>query len=373
MVVSGGGFWSYVHADDEAEGGRIVSLGRDIVAEFRLQTGERVELFVDQRIGWGEDWEERISDSLVSIAFFIPVITPSFFKSAQCRRELNHFARRAEALGIRQLIMPILYADVPGLHSKDPNDDAIEIIRKYQWEDWRETRFEDQGSATYRRAVAKMASRIAEANLTLEGIVAAQGSAPVTDSSGGGHEEAESASIIEALNGALGAWDKNFDQLRHYVETITDLIIGAMREVAGANKGPRPIATRLNIGHQLAKAINSDVAALATVAIEFESNLHEVDFGIRGLIDSAASLTDPESVAATCAVFAAVRRLADTFEKSPGALSSLAETIPSLTGWSRDLHGPLRSLETSMAVLTEGLEVARPWVLLIDEAGVRCP
>ena len=367
------GFWSYVHADDEAEGGRIVSLGRDIVAEFRLQTGERVELFVDQRIKWGEDWEERINDSLVSVAFFIPVITPSFFKSAPCRRELNHFVRRAESLGIRQLIMPILYADVPGLHSREPNDDAIAIIRKYQWEDWTETRFEDRGSAIYRRAVAKMASRIAEANLTVEEIVAAQGAAPVTDASGSADEGAESDSVLGALDSALAAWEKSADQLLHYLNDITAQITGAVREVPGANVGPRPLATRLKIGHELAMAINSDVAALATHAIEFESNLHEVDFGIRGLIDFSVSLTDPDAIAATCAVFEAVRKLVNIFERSPEVLSSLAEITPSLTGLSRELHAPLRSLETSMAVLTEGLEVARPWVRLIDEAGVKCP
>ena len=33
------GFWSCVHADDEAEGGRIVRLARDVAAQFRMMTG----------------------------------------------------------------------------------------------------------------------------------------------------------------------------------------------------------------------------------------------------------------------------------------------------------------------------------------------
>jgi hypothetical protein len=34
------GFWSYVHADDEAEGNRISRLARDVASQFELLTGE---------------------------------------------------------------------------------------------------------------------------------------------------------------------------------------------------------------------------------------------------------------------------------------------------------------------------------------------
>jgi len=49
------GFWSYVHADDEAESGRIVRLGRDLQSQYELLTGESVELlFLDKdAIAWG--------------------------------------------------------------------------------------------------------------------------------------------------------------------------------------------------------------------------------------------------------------------------------------------------------------------------------
>jgi hypothetical protein len=71
------GFWSYVHRDDYAEGDRISQLARDVVAQFEMLTGETIELFLDKdSIEWGEVWRVKINESLASVAFFIPVMTP---------------------------------------------------------------------------------------------------------------------------------------------------------------------------------------------------------------------------------------------------------------------------------------------------------
>lgn len=53
------GFWSYVHADDEVEGGRITELARDVVNQFEMNSGEAISLFLDRdAIDWGENWKE---------------------------------------------------------------------------------------------------------------------------------------------------------------------------------------------------------------------------------------------------------------------------------------------------------------------------
>jgi hypothetical protein len=64
------GFFSYVHADDEAEGERISRLARDVSAEFEMLTAEALNLFLDKdAIEWGEKWREKIDSSLASVAF----------------------------------------------------------------------------------------------------------------------------------------------------------------------------------------------------------------------------------------------------------------------------------------------------------------
>jgi hypothetical protein len=94
------GFWSYVHADDDADGGRVSRLARDVVAQYEMLTGEKIDLFLDRdNIPWGEEWRKEIDQSLSSIAFFISVLTPRYFMSSECRRELQKFARSARELG----------------------------------------------------------------------------------------------------------------------------------------------------------------------------------------------------------------------------------------------------------------------------------
>src|SRR5215467_3239804 len=163
-----GGFWSYVHDDDDAEGGRIVQLARDVVKQYELITGDSIEIFLDRAsVAWGEDWRDKVDASLASILFFIAVITPRYFRSPECRRELQTFARRAEALGVKELVLPLLYVDMPEIYEASPVDELVTLVKKYQWVDWRNLRHEESASAKYRRAVALLANRLVETDQDL--------------------------------------------------------------------------------------------------------------------------------------------------------------------------------------------------------------
>ena len=55
------GFWSYVHNDDESEGGRIARLARDVSSQFEMITGDKISLFLDRdALAWGEEWRNKI-------------------------------------------------------------------------------------------------------------------------------------------------------------------------------------------------------------------------------------------------------------------------------------------------------------------------
>ncbi len=63
--------------------------------EVSVQTGEDFEVFQDRdAILWGQNWKERIEDSLNEVTFLIAIITPSFFRSPHCRNELKRFIDR---------------------------------------------------------------------------------------------------------------------------------------------------------------------------------------------------------------------------------------------------------------------------------------
>ena len=197
------GFWSYVHADDDVDNGRVSRLAQDVAAHFEMLTGEKISLFVDKdEIEWGEDWRGKIDESLASIAYFIPVLTPRYFMSAECRRELQFFARRARQLGIEELVLPLLYVDVPSLHEDTPPDDLVALVRTFQWVDWRELRFAELDSSDYRRGVARLAQRLVEANREAEEANVAAAAAGLETAV---EDEDDSAGLLDQLAAAEGS------------------------------------------------------------------------------------------------------------------------------------------------------------------------
>jgi F-box protein 11 len=107
---------------------------------------------------------ECINQALDSVTLLIVILTPSFFRSAYCLAEMQHFLEREERLRRNDLIIPIYYVDVPGLKGHEPGPDALfDVIRSRQFYDWRELRFEALDSAQTRRALNRLAVQIRDA------------------------------------------------------------------------------------------------------------------------------------------------------------------------------------------------------------------
>jgi hypothetical protein len=160
-------FMSYTHHDDEHGRGNITAFRKALEGEVRAQTGRHdVEIFQDRDdIAWGQAWKERIDDSLDAAAFVVPVLTPSFFNSPQCRRELRRFLDRERRLGRKDLVLPVYWIETPAL--EDPalrnSDDLAAELAARQYTDWRELRFQDVGQPETRRALARLATHIRDA------------------------------------------------------------------------------------------------------------------------------------------------------------------------------------------------------------------
>ncbi|MCI5125164.1 MAG: TIR domain-containing protein, partial [Candidatus Electrothrix sp. AR5] len=157
---------SYVNLDDQHEQGRLTRFRELLSGEVRMQTGEPFDIFQDRKdIAWGQQWQERINQSLDAVTFLIPIITPGFFKSDACREELERFLKREEKLGRGDLILPVYYVKCPVLQdkAKREHDRLAQVIAARQYADWRDLRFEEFTSPQLRKALAEMAEQIVEA------------------------------------------------------------------------------------------------------------------------------------------------------------------------------------------------------------------
>jgi len=157
-------FLSYTRFDDRH--GKI--------SEFREWLSEAVEevsgvpfnIFQDiEGIGLGEKWQSVLDEMLDQARFFIPILTPKFFKSIPCRDELIKFLELEGKTGRQDLVLPIYWITCPVLeegHLKAKDELAQVIDERQRW-DWRELRHDEFGSREVQRDLSGLALQIERA------------------------------------------------------------------------------------------------------------------------------------------------------------------------------------------------------------------
>jgi hypothetical protein len=365
------GFWSYVHADDAADGGRIARLARDIASEFEMQTGEAIELFLDRdELQWGDNWRNEIDNALASVAFFIPVLTPRYFRSVECRRELQFFARRAIELGVRDLVLPLLYVDVPSLYQTTPTDEIIPLIRRFQWEDWRELRFADPITESYRRGVSRLTARLVAANHEAEAVpsIVVSEEREIDDEGPGLIDE------LAASESMMPQWQDTTYEIAQQIEVVGKIIAEANDEVERSDRAGKGFGGRLYIAKKTARRLVEPADHLVQLGSTFASQMHEVNGGIRALIQAVpeGGPVDADELQSMCEFFHAIRKMAAAAETGLAQVEEMVHSASALEAMSRDLRVPLRRMKEGLTRTIEARAVVREWVRLIDTAGIQC-
>lgn len=372
------GFWSYVHDDDDADGGRASRLAKDVVAQFEMLTGEKIEVFLDRDdIAWGEVWRNKIDESLATVAFFIPVLTPRYFKSPECRRELQFFARRAKNLGIQELVLPLLYVDVLSLHEDAPSDDLLALVKTFQWEDWRELRFADVHSAEYRRGVARLAQRLVEANRRAEEANVAAAARELESAVGEAEDSDDSPGRLDLLAAAedtLPQWLATLEGITREITSVGDIVGEAGEEMKRGDSRGKGFAARLTTARKLARSLREPTENIYSLGNTFASQLHQIDPGFRAIIGEAPSeiRDDPEAQSGLCGFFQSIRQLSASAEEALQSLQGMIDAASPGESLSRDLRNPLRRLRQGLTLVIEGREVIDEWVALIEDTGIDC-
>ena len=179
-------FLSYVRSDDDHDGGRITAFRKRLEGEVRMQTGQAFEIFQDRNdISWGQHWEDQINSSLSEVAFLIPIISPSFFRSRACRSEFQTFSLKKKRLGVNRLILPLYYVECDQFgDGYDPgSDEIVDILRMRNWTDWRVFRFKPFEDEQVAKELAKMATMVKSSIKELDAIAVAA-SSPEKENSG---------------------------------------------------------------------------------------------------------------------------------------------------------------------------------------------
>jgi hypothetical protein len=156
-------FWSYARIDDENSDAKLSWLYNSLKNEVHSLSGYPHEIFQDVHdIVIGQDWDSKLHEGLQDAEFLIPIITPSFLASSACRAEVEAFLEREHAENTHDLILPIYWIDAPAIGdpAKASTDYLARIIKKRQWGDWRNYRYEPKDNPDLGKAMGKLAKAI---------------------------------------------------------------------------------------------------------------------------------------------------------------------------------------------------------------------
>jgi hypothetical protein len=295
--------------------------------------------------------------------------------SVECRRELQFFARRATDLGVRELVLSILYADFSGSAAAEPGDDLVELARKFQWEDWRELRFEEPASAPYRRAVSRLADRLVQANRQAE---EAEPPAPLTpqrvDLGSVADDEPGFLDTLSDAERSLGSISDVLAKLTASIVTVGTLASETTEELSRAGQNKAGFAVRLAISQRLATRLSAPVEDIHLLSDDYSSHLYNVDMGFRILIarGSEEALANADTKTQVREFFSSVRYLYDGASESMVALQGLSDSTRASESVARSFRPPLRLLRAALTRLIESTQLMKDWIRLIDETGVEC-
>lgn len=365
-------FWSYVHTDDEAEGGRIVELAYDVRRQYGLLTGGALSLFLDKdAISWGDDWRERIAEALSAATFFIPIMTPRYFDSAECRRELIFFAREAKKLGVQSLLLPILYVPVPDLEENELADEALTLVKPRQYVHWTELRLEDQGSPAYRKGVARLAKRLADtvvevskAPMGAEGIGAEVYQAEVVDEEAPGFLE-----LIVAGEEALPRWTGVIEEVGVALEKLTEVATAGAAEMQTSDVRGGGAAGRLRMAALVASRLRKPADEIVRLGEQNTREAEHVDGAVGAIFDAIEDNPPTEAVelAQAEALFNAVEEMVAAAATGTTALGELSVSLSEVSKAARVMRPVARDLQRGLRGFVDAQAVYNDWVRRIRE------
>ncbi len=366
-------FWSYVRDDDDAEDGRILSLTRRVRHEYRLQTSEELSLFVDRdSIEWGEEWSQRIEDAIAVTTFFLPLITPSYFKSQACRRELLKFVREAQRLGLEQLLMPVYWVRVRELEDapQESSDEAIRLVTRYQRQDLRAVRLEDEGSAPFRKAVADLAEGLAERAAKITATVqdiperAALGLArsALPDNSQHDHEvDDDELGLLDKMavgEESLSALTKIIQEISTRIEVVAGLVEAADRAIRAGQERGQSMRTHLVATERLAKQLDAPATDIEELGHRYAAALAELDPAIHAFLDVAENTKGDGERPQFLESMQELEREADAALQE---LETLVAATREAAKLSRSLRAPLRRMGTGLQGVLDGRAIIEEW------------
>ena len=344
------GFLSYAAADNDAAHNRILRLSELIRDEYALATGTDLTLYTsrdDPR--WSAEWRDRVTDSFDSATFFVPVVTPRYFREPECRRELVDFTTAARAHGAPELVLPIVYAQVRELADPANQDEAVALVRRMRSEKWHDLRTDDETTVAHRRAVCRLTARLA----AIVDRMSLRHNAAISAGHG-----ARALDVVGALADAVPRWSDVSDVLASAMTRIDVLTEKLTLEMANTSFEASKATEQIAILRTYADEIMKPARDVLTLGDAFAAEVIQLDPGVLALLhENRAAYGIDFAEHCRALIDTALRRLRHT----ANLVHDHGTTTRAITGLTEVLDDPLNDVAIGVRSMLDGITLISEW------------
>lgn len=354
-------FLSYARQDDSSF--NIMPQFKTLLERLvHAKTGRRLSIFVDQAdIAWGENWKDRLVTSVEGASIFIPLLSASYLESDMCRMEFNTFHGAAKALGVTELLLPVMLFDAPEIFNASSTDPIVQFALDHQHEVIEDAILSAPGSPEWKKTMARLAMRLAAALSLAESRLASLPpslppdvrSADSSQVQSGDEDDLEAPGMTELMVD----FQDDLERMTKVTETLTPAIQALGKAVTDVgdpppNPTPRQIQTwSLSLARSLedpAQRINRDGDALFAQVSRLDATIN----GLRRIADEV-----PEVQEGLDEALASFGTIAEVGQQLGSLLDSMrpAETL------SVPLRKALRPARLGVTRIRDSISIISSW------------
>ncbi len=338
----------------------------------------------------GDKWRSKIQEALESTTFFIPIVTPRYFASEECRNELLGFAEQAEELGLEALIMPLYFVEVPAIENGDGDDPLVRLIDERQREDWRTLRLLDATTQPYRTAVNRLAMRLQDVSREQEASSPKkrpsadqdeeEGPAPPHDSAASQPTEHPVPATAAAVDSEMGMLEllaegeatfprlvETLNSIGEEIQAVGGLATAATTEIHESDAKGGGFKGRLSVTNRLAQQLKGPSTRLEQLSSQYVADLLILDPAMRKLIALAGEQSG-ESPDDVDEFLSSVQEMVTGSTTAVSSIEGMIEALGGSAGISRELEVPIKRMRTSLQSMVDSQKMIDSWQEHIDAA-----
>ena len=349
-------FWSYAHKDEENSRGAVLELLESIKAEYELQTGDELEVFVDKdAIEWGSNWKDAINEAIMNTVIFIPVLTPTYLKRPSCLGELRNAVSVIREEKAFYGLLPIRFINIDNALRTFPDDDLANTLQDTQAENFYELNTRDPDSKEYREYVTRLVSKI----ITLDQSLCENSSDRIERNADAMKNDIQDGFLdrlakleFEGENQA-----KILDNMTQVMEAIGQLAQSKTAEIESADANHKGFSAKLLITRDMAKELNPLAEKFYAHCREFTQSVDNMGSGIDAYIDICRYYGGERSEEFESGIHCLIRNTAQAFDNC----ESFGKAVSIIGKMSRDLRGPANIIQKSLDLFCSTQCQFRKW------------